>query len=577
MDRPGIGGFGDDRGAVALIAAISMTAVFALVALVADLGAAYVAKRDLQAAADAAAMSGTFPIAEDSTVANAWQTFAQNYLAKNISAASMTATRGVYCPDAAVAPSSRYTANVATCADNSAISTYNAVQVKATVPSPLYFGRLFGAASPTLSATATAAQINEAGFYAGSGTVSINAGLINAMLNGVLAGSSINLTAVQYQALLNTNIDALTFFNKLATNVGATAGTYNSVLRSTASVQNVLQAEIDALNAPGSLASVALGTLKAEIVGAPTIALSNLFDLGAWQNVGVGAVNTATGLTANLNLYQLASLTAQVAGGTSFVTLPTASLGIPGVASLSAASSVIEPPQGPAFVFSPVGVTVHTAQVRLQLSLQLLSALSVVNSLGVSLGSAPVSLPVYVEVGSGNAQLTGITCGYPTSNAQVNILAQSGAAQAYVGTVSKTVMSNVSSPVTVSPATLVNLLNVLTVTASGEVSVGSPAPTLLTFDQTDMTDATAQTVTSTGMLSNLLGTLASSTTLSGTLLGAKLPSTSNTLKSLNTLLAPAFAGLDPLVDGLLAGLGIKIGYLDVTATGVRCGVPALVD
>jgi uncharacterized membrane protein len=138
-------------------------------------------------------------------------------------------------------------------------------------------------------------------------------------------------------------------------------------------------------------------------------------------------------------------------------------------------------------------------------------------------------------------------------------------------------MSNVTSPVTVAPATLVNIANVVSITGSGEVSVGSPSPTTLTFNQTQMAAYTAQTVTSTGMVSNLVQTLASSLVLSGKLLGVQLPSTSPLLTSLTGLLTPVFAGLDPIVDGLLAGLGIKIGYLDVTATGARCGVPTLVN
>jgi len=576
MKKPLRTHYRDESGAVALIAAASMTAILSLTAMVADIGAIYIEKRDLQAATDAAALSGTFPIAQDSTVTNSWKTYAQTYLAKNISGATAVATQGIYCPDASTSPGARFTANATTCANNSSITGYNAVQVTSTMPMPAYFGRGFvgGSNSQTLTATATAAQINEAGFYAGSGTVSVNAGLINSILTSVLPGSNISLTAVQYQALLNTNIDALSFFNKLATNVGVTTGTYNSVLQSSASVQSVLQSEIDVLNAPTSVASVALSTLKAEISGAPSVTLSNLFNLGVWQNVGVGSTNSATGLSAQLNAYQLASLAAQVANGQNFVTIPNSALGIAGVATMTAASTVIEPPQGPAFEFTPVGTTVHTAQVRLQLNLQLLSALS----LGGVLGTAPVNLPIYVEVGSGNAQLTNISCGYnPATDATVQINAQSGVAQAYVGTVSKTSMSNVTTPVTVSPATLVNVASVVTITGSGEVSVGSATATPLTFNQTQMTNLTAQTVTSTGMLSNLLQTLNSHTTLSGTLLGASLGKTSPLLTSLNGLLSPAFAGLDPLVDGLLAGLGIKIGYLDVTATGARCGVPTLVN
>jgi uncharacterized membrane protein len=137
-------------------------------------------------------------------------------------------------------------------------------------------------------------------------------------------------------------------------------------------------------------------------------------------------------------------------------------------------------------------------------------------------------------------------------------------------------MSNFTSQPTVSNATLVNIANLVTITGSSEVTVGSASSTPLVFTQTDIADATAQTVTSTGMLSNLLQTLGNNLSLSGTLLGIQLPSTGGLLGSVTALLAPAFAGLDSLVDGLLAALGIRIGYMDVTVTGVRCGNPVLV-
>jgi uncharacterized membrane protein len=567
---------GGERGAVTLVASISMTVILGLAALVADAGALHLAKQRLQAATDAAALSATYPIAEGT--GGSPLSFAQSYLAKNISGASIvSAISGTYCPDSAASVSGRFTAGQTKCANESDITAQNAVQVTANVVSPLYFGRvLTGGASETLTATATAAQINEAGFYAGTGTASLNAGLVNAILMSVLPGSSINLSLAQYNGLLGANIDALAFMNALATNVGISSGTYNSVLTSSATVQQVIQSEIDALNTPGSVASVALNTLKTDIVGSPRLTLSSLLDVGAWKDVGIGSVTEPSALSATLNAFQLASLTAQVANGASFANIPTTSLGVPGVATTTAAASVIQPPQGPAFAFSPVGVTVHTAQVRLQLNLQLLSALSVPS--GLSVVSAPVNLPIYLEVAPGNAQLTGITCGFnPATDAQIQIQASSGLAKAYVGTVSKTVMSNVTNPVTVSPATLVNVLNLITVTGQGSASVGGSNLTNLTFNQTQIANLTPQTVGSTSLGGSLISSLGNSTTLSGTLLGISLAPASPTLKSLTSLLAPVFAGLDPIVDNLLAGLGIQVGTISVTATGVRCGAPTLVD
>lgn len=568
----------DDHGAVALIAALGMTMIMALAALAVDAGVLYATKRQLQAATDMAALSATYAFSEGSSAA----TLASSYIAKNITGTpAVTVTTGIYCPDSSLAAGARFIANGVSCADNSDLNTANAVQVSASIASPLYFGAaLSNVASETVHASATAAQINEAGFYVGSGLLSV-ATMNNAILNALLPGSTISLGS--YQGLVNTNVNALSFLNALATNLNLTAGTFDSVLNSTVTVQQVLQAEITALNKSGSIVGTSaylsqalseLAQLQTSIAGSPSVQLSNLFNLGVWQNVPVGSTNAATALNAGLNIYQLASLTAQVSNGANAVSIPGASLGISGVATVSAASTVIEPPQGPAFIFSPVGVTVHTAQVRLQLNLQLLSALS----LGGLLGTAPVSLPIYVELGSGNATLSAISCGYnPATDATVTIDAQSGAAQAYVGTVTSSVMSNFSNPVTVQPATLVNIANIVQVTGSAEVSVGSAAETPLTFNQTEIAALTAQTVTGTGMLSNLLQTLGNTLVLNGTLLGVNLSGTSTLLTSLKSLLTPAFAGLDPLVDELLAALGIKIGYMDVTATGVRCGVPTLVN
>jgi uncharacterized membrane protein len=79
------------------------------------------------------------------------------------------------------------------------------------------------------------------------------------------------------------------------------------------------------------------------------------------------------------------------------------------------------------------------------------------------------------------------------------------------------------------------------------------------------------------MVSNLLQTLVNTLQLQVKITGLGLGLSQSVLTaSLTTLLSPVAAGLDSLVDGLLAALGIRIGYMDVTATGVRCGMPVLV-
>jgi uncharacterized membrane protein len=128
--------------------------------------------------------------------------------------------------------------------------------------------------------------------------------------------------------------------------------------------------------------------------------------------------------------------------------------------------------------------------------------------------------------------------------------------------------------------------------------VGTPPPTNpnepndddykdLIFNQEQIAQRVSQSVASTGMVDNLLAGL-EQLQLSGCglyLLGlCAAPLDLNDknigkiIANLRQILNPVINGLlDPLVDGLLAALGIKLGYMDVTVTGVRCGVPVLVQ
>jgi uncharacterized membrane protein len=597
--RPG------ERGAVALITAVLLTAVFGVAAVAVDLGALYAARRDLQAATDSAALAATFGLASAPLATTT--AYATNYLTYNGFPASRLSstplvTTGRYCPTAATSPptpSSRFTPGTSSssvCPGDPSGTSFgsgpNAVQVTASIQSPVFFGRAVspGLTGEPINATATATQINEAGFMAGTGIANISMGVVNGVLSSLLGGS-VSLSALQYNGLVGTNVTALDFLHALAARAGVSAGSYSALLQSTVSVSTVLAAAADALTVEGVVGSASVSALaglqllQASASGSASIQVSQLLNLGVLQNQGISSANTATALSAGLNLYDLATLTAEVANGQNAIAVPSTSLGIPGVATVTSSSTVIEPPQSPPFVFGPVGVTVHTSQVRLQLTFTLLGALSVLG------GTAPLTLPVYVEAGSGNATLTKISCGLsPATDATVTIAAQSGIGYAYIGKVSaSTPLTNFSQPVTVTSAVLSNIavtiiVSLVQVQISGfaQASLGSPAATALTFNQTQIAAKTAQTVTSTGMVSNLLQTLVTGLqpTFSATLLGLSftLPSSATTAltSAVAALLSPLAAALDPLVDGLLEALGVKLGYMDVTATGVRCGVPALV-
>jgi uncharacterized membrane protein len=595
--RRRIGIWASERGAIAPFAAIILVVAMGAAALSTDVGSWYAERRNMKAATDAAVLGAVVNQADlQAQNVAAIKATAADLLARNDSqydASNITSLDlGTYCADRSLSPSDRFRTSITLCPGDTRDPKYavvNAARIQVAGTTPSFLSRVLSPAqgSLTLNASSTAARIDEAAFQAGTGLVSVDttqSALLNGILGGLL-GTSIKLTAVQYQGLLNTNVQALGFLNALATQLNLSAGTYDGLLSTNVKVGDVLQAAITALNAPNSIASLALGALKASIVGSPTLQLGDLLDLGVWRNQPVGGSTAPTALDAGLNLYQLVSLALQVANGKNAISIPSISVGLPGILSLEVTSTVIEPPQSPPFAFGPVGVSVHTAQVRLQLKLKLLDLFGL-------LGQG-VQLPLYVEVAAGDAVLSRIDCGpQPATDAKVTIDAKSGAVRAYIGTIDINVMKNFSQPIKdtdIQPAPILDLslLGIVRsfLLAKAEVDVGSSNYTSLVFNQTQIAGKIPQSVTSTGMVDNLLAGL-SNLQLGGcglNLLGLcilplDLNSIGTIIANLHQILDPVINGLlDPIVDGLLAALGIKLGYMDVTVTGVRCGVPVLVQ
>ncbi len=81
------------------------------------------------------------------------------------------------------------------------------------------------------------------------------------------------------------------------------------------------------------------------------------------------------------------------------------------------------------------GASVHTAQTRVLLQIQLLGSGSV----------SAVNLPVYVEVASGTATLNAVSCGHPdVSTSSVTLGVTPGIVDAWIGKVTAADMTNFS-------------------------------------------------------------------------------------------------------------------------------------
>ncbi len=226
----------DRSGAISIIAALSLAMLLAIAAIVIDAGSLYFSRRSLQATSDAAALAAVQNPA--SATAIAADVFSRN----GYSSPTLVVTTGTYSANESLDAGARFTAGS---------SNMNAVRVKATLQKSVYFGTFMGLGQffPIVTQS-TAARVPTASFGAGTAVAQLNAGLTNALL-GKLWGSSVSLSLIDYQALLNTNVDTLTFFNQLATDISVT-GTYQQLANTSVTTGQILTALVETLNTSGA-------------------------------------------------------------------------------------------------------------------------------------------------------------------------------------------------------------------------------------------------------------------------------------------------------------------------------------
>ena len=443
----------------------------------------------------------------------------------------------------------------------------NAARVTLKTQTPLYFARMFtgGSSHFDITSTATAASTALASFAIGSRLVSLNGGLLNAMLGGML-GTTLSLSAMDYSALVDAHIDAFDFLNALATRLNLTGVTYNDVLSGNVKLPDVVAAMLtaqQAANGSGS-ATTALQNVSLAVAGLATrIAASALIDAGPYASMTLGT-RPKTGVS--VSVFDLLSATGAIANGSNQIAA-SVNLGLPGIASVSLTATIGEHPQGTSWIaVGAQGASVHTAQTRVLLTIQLLGS-----------GGVPaVNLPVYVEVASGTATLDAVSCSRPNiSNSSVALGVTPGIVDAWIGNVSAADMTNFTRKPNPGAATLVNL-GAITVSGRAHAGMGNTTPASVSFSYSDITAQTKKTVTTTNFTSSLTGSLLGDLSLSVNVgpLGLPIPGLGGTVTG---IIGGATASVDQVLASVLATLGVGIGQADVWVTGIRCDGAVLVN
>lgn len=531
------------RGAILVMAAVAMSLAIGAALLAVDLGSLFHERRYLQTVADTAALSAVND--PSSAQAIALDAVAGNdYVLPGSKGRSLIAIPGYYDTSAREF------------FPGGASALWNAVQVTVSEQQPYFFAL----GSREMSATATAVRQDIAGISVSASVATVNTEmsvLLNAILGGLL-NTSLNLSAIAYEGLLGTAVSLLDLVK-----AHASIGTVEGLLDADLSVRELLDLSAQALQQKSLLGLDAtvvdtLNVLALQVDPALRLKLGDLIDLGLVSGHQAAGVD--------LNLLQLLTLSAQVANGDHFLNLPIVGVSLPGLVDLNLALTMLEKPS---IAVGPAGLdasgawrtTAHNAQWRVKLDLLV----------GEVLGGL-LRLPIYLEVGAGEAWVEAIDCRWPREDSEVTVGAASSAARLYVGDVNPDAMTNRAASASVTPATILNVLGLLQVRASAVVDVPSGGDTLV-FTGPFNAENTQRVsgLSTTGLFAQLLSNL----DLDVVLLGLTLP-LGDVLSAILSVLAPVFSLLDAILNPVLSLLGIQLSVADVSTFDLSCGAPYLV-
>lgn len=372
----------DQRGAISILAAsITLLAVLCMV-LVIDSGRLYLAKRDLQRIADVSAIEAVARSGDcvsPGALATTYATQAANRNGFDSQAGSLSAECGRL--------SSSNGERVFT-VDSTGQQVIR-VTLTRVLPASVIAGGFFGQAV-TLRAVAVASRgVPLAALTMRTTVASIDstqATLLNAVLGGLLGGS-LSLDALGYNGLVSSQINLLDFLDALKTTMNLSAGGYDQVVGTQVTVGQVLTASADALSQQSGTATTtaalsAINLLKLA-AGPTTLILDDVLNLQTGTSYA--------GADAQVNLFDLLRSSILLANKNSAVASDI-SLPLGGGGGVALAIKVIEPPQlsaigNPALAVAeaptydgPNRIFVKSSQVRLYTGISLGSLIQVVDN-----------------------------------------------------------------------------------------------------------------------------------------------------------------------------------------------------
>ncbi|KSV65906.1 hypothetical protein IB279_09870 [Ensifer sp. ENS06] len=563
-------------GNIGISAALAMPLVITSMALAIDYGYLTVQKREMQSSVDLAAIAAAANVsAAEKAVLNHFANNGLNYGVStpnglltidgktlppgDISTAKLdgvaTVTRGRYVPDPSVDAGQRFIKDA---------TPTDAVQVMLERKGDIFLASIFSA-PPDLSVYGTAASSKIAAFSVGSRLASLNDGLLNSIL-GQMLGTTISLKVMDYQALIDADIDIQPFLKIIATRLNLTAASYEDVLKANLTMPQLL-ASMRLVQGLSGTVTAALKSIELSTSNDKrTFTLAQILNLDPKKSLQVDA---GSDWAMRVSALQIVSAAAAIANGENQIAL-NAVAGLPGIASAKVKLAIGEPPvETPSHRLGTPGAAIRTAQTRLAVE---------VNVDGLAaLAGIRIRLPIYVELAYAEAKLADIRCyGGTPENASVSVDAVPGIAEIAIGDVDPAVLSNFSSDARVQRAKLVDAL-VVKIDALAHVEAQNLKPTRLSFSPSEVAARSIKTVSTKDILTSTTQTLLNNLDLNIQVLFLTLGSPTIVQQALAQTLGAVTKPVDDLLYNLLLLVGVRVGEADVRVTGVKCQSPVLVQ
>lgn len=462
---------------------------------------------------------------------------------------------GRYTPDPAINPEQRFVAGA---------QPYDTARVSIHQKSALTFASLLGP-GPTLDAVGTSTAYKLASFSVGSRLASIDGGILNGLLGGLL-GTRLSLSAMDYEALLNADVDALKLTDRMGLDLGITAGSYKNLLATKITYRQFLASLMKTSGLSPPVATI-VGQLQKSLNSTQlNLTLADILELGSLDDKPIGS---GSSLLVNASVFDLVSAAAAAANAGKQLSIDLGAT-VPGLASTQLTIAIGEPPAGtPMLAVGQPGSIVRTAQTRVNLTTS-------VNGLSAIAG-LKVTVPLYIEVADAEAKLSAINCfGGARNNASVDVQAVPGIAEISLGNVDTSAFDNFGTDPRVTKATLVSS-SLLTIKGLSHIDSANMSPKTLTFSPSEISSGDVKSVSTADTLTSLVTSLLGNLKLDVNVLAVTFGTPQAAQDALVTTVSVATVPIDKVLYNTLLTLGVKVGEADVRVTGVSCQRPVLVN